>query len=178
MISVQAALAVGSLALCTCASAPTTGDFDGDGRDELLLRNAYTRACIYYDLDDGGGAVHILSLPPATTSASSASATSTVTATTASSCATWTPAPGSTTRWAPRLGRAAAARAHPEPEFRAARHRRPTRSHTPVRRRPSSSYRWNRHPPTCRPPGAPASRCRSRRFTTDALPAPQSSPAG
>ena len=64
MTSVQAALAVGGLALCTCASAaPTTGDFDGDGRDELLLRNADTRAWIYHDLDDGDGAAHVLPLP-------------------------------------------------------------------------------------------------------------------
>ena len=64
MTSVRAALAVGSLALYASASAaPTTGDFDGDGHDELLLRNADTRAWIYYDLDDGDGAVHVLPLP-------------------------------------------------------------------------------------------------------------------
>ena len=65
MTSIRSALAVGGIALCTpCALAgATAGDFDGDGRDELLLRNADTHAWIYYDLEDGGGAAHALPLP-------------------------------------------------------------------------------------------------------------------
>ena len=62
--SIRATLAVGSLALCApCVlGGMTTGDFDGDGRDELLLRTVDTGAWIYYDLDDGAGQAHVLPL--------------------------------------------------------------------------------------------------------------------
>lgn len=65
MTSARATLAAVTLALAAqYASADTrTGDFDGDGRDELLLRHAGSGAWRYYTLADTGAEEHTLPLP-------------------------------------------------------------------------------------------------------------------
>ena len=65
MTSARAALVAVTLALAgQYASADArSGDFDGDGRDELLLRHAGSGAWRYYALADTGALEHALPLP-------------------------------------------------------------------------------------------------------------------
>ena len=48
-----------AIAIANAAGA-TTGDFDGDGRDELLLRHAGNAVWVYYDIENGIGTRHEL----------------------------------------------------------------------------------------------------------------------
>ena len=51
-----------ALAAAQAHAASTVGDFDGDGRDELLLRNADGGAWMHYDVDGNGAVGHELAL--------------------------------------------------------------------------------------------------------------------
>ena len=61
------ALAGAGLLAAGLASAgpPGTGDFDADGRDEILLRESLSGGWGYYDIDDTGAVLHTLETPGA-----------------------------------------------------------------------------------------------------------------